>query len=490
MTPRAPRLTELLGLLLFAALVRWGLALVSPNLFWPDEVYQTLEPAHRLAFGSGLESFEWRIGLRSYVVPGLLSAVMAVTAPFGAGSSGYVAGAAAAMVLLSLWPIVAAVRIALRAHGATAALFAAVLAATWFDLVYFAPKALTEVVAGHLLVPALALGLAAAPDDRRRLGAAAMLLGLVAAIRPHLAPGVAVAWLWFVAKAPRQRWLVALLASLLPVVAFGLVDWWTHGKPFASLLVNLTFNVGEGRSLDYGWLPKYHYAVYLWHTWTPPVAIGFGVLWCCSLRKAPLPAAVALAILGAHSLLGHKEYRFVYPAIPLLLVGIAVGAAVVVERLRAAWQRPALLATVAVFLAATLFAGLDFHRAKTPTGLGDRRQATSHWSAFGDGLQAMRDLSQRDDVRGVAVTGIEWQYCGGYTWLHHAVPLYFVDLPETPKPVWPHVNYLLAKGQAQPDPEGFVEVARHGTVRVLRRDGDVVVRPGYDINQVLVARKE
>jgi hypothetical protein len=488
---RAPSLRPgvVFALLLVAATLRIGLALAQPNLFWPDEIYQTLEPAHRLVFGHGIESFEWRIGLRSYVLPGILSAVVFATAPLAAGSSGYVAGVVVSLALLSLWPIAAAARIAAQAGGARAAWFAAVLAAVWFDLVYFAPKALTEVVAGHLLVPAIAIGLGAATNARRPVFVASMLLGLVVSIRPHLAPGAAVAWSWFVLRAPRLRWSAALCGAASSIVLFGLVDWFTHGRPFGSLVVNVTFNVGDARSLDWGWLPKHFYAVYLWRTWTPPVAVAFALLWVLGLRRAPLPGLVAMAILGSHSLLGHKEYRFVYPALPLLLVGVAVGAAVVVERLRAAWQRPATIAVLLAFVAASLWAGLDFHRAKTPTGLGDRRAAISYWSAFGDPLRAMRELSLRDDVRGVAVLGVEWQYCGGYTWLHQPVPLYFVDRPETPSPAWPHVNYVVAADAAAANvPAGFVEVSRHGAVRVLRRDGEVTPRPGYDVSEVLQGR--
>lgn len=486
MPPPAPHRALLFAVLAAAAAVRIGLAIGSPNLFWPDEIYQTIEPAHRLAFGNGILSFEWQIGLRSYVVPAVLAGVMRATAPLATGSAGYLTAIAALLSLLSLWPIAAAARIAGAARGRTAALLAAVLAAVWFDLVYFAPKALTEVIAGNLLLPGIALGLTAAPAARRPVFAAAALLGLAAAIRPHLAPGAAVAWLWFVARAPRARLPVALLGAALPVLVFGIVDWATHGRPFESLLVNLRFNVGEGHSLDWGWLPKHFYAVYLWRTWTPAVALAFGALWLLSLRRAPLPALVALAILGSHALIGHKEYRFIYPALPLLLVGVAVGAAVAIERLPLAGRRAATGTAAAAFTAASLFAGLDFHRAKTPTGLGDRRAADSHWTAFGGELRAMRDLSRRDDVRGVAVIGIQWQFCGGYGWLHHDVPLFFVDRPGTPAPAWPHVNYVVANGGEVP--AEFVEVARHGAVRVLRRDGDVRVLDGYDANDVLQGR--
>jgi hypothetical protein len=371
------------------------------------------------------------------------------------------------------------------ANGGAAAVLSLCLGAVWFDLVYFAPKALTEVVAGHLLVPALALGLAAAPNSRRPIFAASLLLGLAASLRPHVAPGACLAWAWLVCRSPRDRLGPALAGATLAVLPYGLVDWFTHGYPFASVVGNIGFNVGDGSSLEFGWLPAHYYAVYLWDTWTPAVAIVFGGLWLLGVRRAPLPAVTALAILGSHSLIGHKEYRFVYPALPLLLINVAVGASVLVERVRPQRRRIATAAFAAAFATTSIWAGSDFHRAKTPTGLGDRRTAVSYWHAFGDGLRAMRDLSRRDDVKGVAVAGIPWQFSGGYTWLHRDVPLFF--FPRTvPGSAWPHVNYAIARdADVPPD---FAEVARFGEVRVLHRGGEVVAAPGYDVNDVLKGR--
>ena len=51
------------GLALLAAILVAGgaariwLACVDDGIYWPDEVYQSLEPAHRLVFGPGLVSW-------------------------------------------------------------------------------------------------------------------------------------------------------------------------------------------------------------------------------------------------------------------------------------------------------------------------------------------------------------------------------------------------------------------------------------------------
>jgi len=55
-----------------AALRLW-LAFSDDGVHWPDEIYQTLEPAHRAAFGYGLLAWEFLEGARSWALPGLIA---------------------------------------------------------------------------------------------------------------------------------------------------------------------------------------------------------------------------------------------------------------------------------------------------------------------------------------------------------------------------------------------------------------------------------
>ena len=191
----------LFAVLAFAFALRAGSSLALPNVHWPDEIFETLEPAHRLAFGHGVISWEWRTGIRNWLFPGFLAALMRLSAPLGPGSTGYVVGTTLVLSALGVLPVWAAWRIARRTTGAGPALLAAFACAVWSDLVYFAPKPLNEVVAGHLLAAAVALtpqtAGAAAP---RRTGGAGLLFGLVVALRPQFGPAV-LAGLLFASRA-------------------------------------------------------------------------------------------------------------------------------------------------------------------------------------------------------------------------------------------------------------------------------------------------
>src|SRR5437868_7838218 len=146
------------ALLLVALTLRIGLALAYPTLDWPDEVFQTTEPAHRLAFGNGVVTWEWREGTRNWMLPGLLAGIMRTTAWTGAGSSGYLRGITLILGALSLSVVWFAYQWGSREFGARGGMLIAIICAAWYDLVYYGPKALNEVVAAHLLVAGLYLG--------------------------------------------------------------------------------------------------------------------------------------------------------------------------------------------------------------------------------------------------------------------------------------------------------------------------------------------
>lgn len=53
----------------------------SIRTYWlPDETWQSLEPAHYLAFGYGELTWEWQLGIRTAVYPYVLAAIYRMSA--------------------------------------------------------------------------------------------------------------------------------------------------------------------------------------------------------------------------------------------------------------------------------------------------------------------------------------------------------------------------------------------------------------------------
>src|SRR5262245_40048182 len=234
----------------------------TPNLAWPDEVFQTLEQGHRLAFGYGMIPWEYRDGVRSWFLPGLLGAVMRATAFLGSGPRGYLLGVDVFLALASLSPVATTMAWARRA-GLRPVWLAGAACAVWFELVYFSGKALTEVFAAYALAPALLLSdLSRRSGERRHALWAGALWGLAVGLRFHLAPAALVGFVW-IARRDLKRWAQLLAGGGAVILVFGLVDWVSWSYPFQSFFLNFWTNMVKGKAQFFGESPALEYVASL-----------------------------------------------------------------------------------------------------------------------------------------------------------------------------------------------------------------------------------
>src|SRR5262249_43210459 len=49
---------------------------IDPSINWWDEVFQSTEQAHRLVYGYGLVPWEFQLGMRSWLLPGIAAGIM------------------------------------------------------------------------------------------------------------------------------------------------------------------------------------------------------------------------------------------------------------------------------------------------------------------------------------------------------------------------------------------------------------------------------
>jgi hypothetical protein len=80
-------------------------------MVWGDEIFQVSEQAHRLVYGSGLVPWEFQLGMRSWLLPGVIAALIELARIAGGGpdyyipliASSFAPLAAAPMVCVFLW---------------------------------------------------------------------------------------------------------------------------------------------------------------------------------------------------------------------------------------------------------------------------------------------------------------------------------------------------------------------------------------------------
>ena len=144
----------LTALVALAILLRLQPILVEPSAVWPDEIFQTSEPAHRLVFGSGLVAWEFQLGVRSWLLPGIIAGLMELSRIIGDGPDYYLPVIAVGFAGLAAAPVVCCFLWCRPLFGITGALLAGLAVAVAAEPVYFGARTLSETVAGHLLIVA------------------------------------------------------------------------------------------------------------------------------------------------------------------------------------------------------------------------------------------------------------------------------------------------------------------------------------------------
>jgi GPI mannosyltransferase 3 len=190
---------------------------VFPGINHPDEVFQTVEQAHRLVFGTGLVPWEFVYGTRSWVLPGTLAGLMAVASAFGDGPDYYMPTIGLALAVLGAVSALCAFLWGKRFFGTAGGVIAGTLTAVWMDAVYFGARTLSDAVAAHILVIALYVS---TPDrralvTRRRAIAAGALLVLTGSLRVQLFPAIGLIGVWQLLTAFRHQRVAFVGSGLL-----------------------------------------------------------------------------------------------------------------------------------------------------------------------------------------------------------------------------------------------------------------------------------
>jgi len=448
----------LLAVLALALFLRLIFFHFSPSIYWADEIFQTQEPAHHLAYGPAMVTWEYRLGVRSWVLPAVIAVIMKTTAWLGPGSSGYVFATAVFFALFSLTVVWFAFAWCRKYYGIHYAALASFSAAIWFELVNFGPRALNELLAGNLFLPAIYLGsLPPEPkgENKWRLVVVGLLLGLTACLRIQYAPAVAVAGIWIMSQNWKARWLPMSAAVAAVVAIFGIVDAMTWSFPFYSYWAYFRENIVNHKAAGFGILPWYYYfASLLVHT--GPLAL-FALI---GLRRSPILGWISLAILLPHSLIAHKEFRYIYPVLPMLLVLAAVGQIDFLQfaERKMRW-RPSLrsnfLISAGVVLACSLVLASQFPR----------------WQKARGGLRAFSLLSQDRGACGLAILNINWWDTGGYTYLHRPIPIFYLPDAEVGSSISQSFNRLVTPKTGDVPLPGFHVSSCQDGVCVYQREG-------------------
>lgn len=340
----------------------------SAGVHHPDEYFQTVEFASEKLGRTHAAFLPWEhtYRLRPYLQPAVYVGAARALAAVGASAP------ATALLVFRLGSALLNLAALLLLWAALARRLPEPRARTWllaaclftFYLPYLSVRSSSESVSGALLAAGLAAWLLLEARPVRAALVAGLILGLAFDTRYQLGLCVAGfgAWLLYVRRAVRP--FLALAGGVITMVALGLVvDRWGYGVWTLTPWNYLRANLIEGRANSFGTAPFYQYVVDLAATWPPlPALAGLAVVvFWFRARRDPLTWTSAPLVVG-HSLLAHKELRFLFPLAPL---AAAMAALLFLDpSLRSGWQarwsgrlRPAfaiLVALNALWLAGSL----------------------------------------------------------------------------------------------------------------------------------------
>lgn len=325
-----PGARSTLGLVLIA-LVPLVHAAAFPGLVHPDEVFQALEPANRLAFGFGVKAWEWDVGLRNWAIPGLLAGLLKFASTVGIDDP---LGRRVMLLLPSLGLHLAALaavrRFARRRVSEGQANWAVLLVGLSPLTILFAGRTLSEAVSGALLVIAFER-LDVADQDPKRAGfLSGVLFGLAEVARYGSAPFILVALIWLAWKRSRALPFVVGGGAVI-ALGLGVLDAVTWGGFWHSLIEYTDFNIIKGKAAGFGRSP--------WWAYLPQLVLLISALSIVRWRtqhtlRAVLPMLAAAVYFVSISAVPHKEDRFLYPA---ALVVLMAAAPAFVSMVKSAW---------------------------------------------------------------------------------------------------------------------------------------------------------
>lgn len=474
--------------LAIAAIVAVALALrVQAYSLWDqhhaDEFFQYLEQANRIVTGYGMVPWESRDYMRNALPPQFLSLPIWIGDlfdPKGMLPIHLARISFAAVCLLALagaWGLGAAKS---RRH----ALVALLVAAIWYDSVQFSVLLLTESVATAVLALGAALlvnGVSAAPEPLRPnyLRVAGFLLVLGFLLRIQYSPFVA-ALVIASARLDRKVWWNLFLGAVLALAVGVASDLASGHMPLLWILNAFRLTITEGRAAEFGTEGPLFYPrlIGLALGVAAPAIIAAALL--AGRRYWPLILAAAVN-LAFHTAIDHKEYRYIWVTVFMILVLAAIGSVSLADWL-AARRTPGRTAGWAALLALALgWIGLS------QTVLGDSidQRLKKIGGAYS---QAGFTAAARPQTCGIAAAEKPSEHLIKAI-LRRNVPVYVIPtdmgdgMSSLPQEIVDSANVVIADGDLPFNPEYRVDACfkrRDETACVLIRPGTCNPAAGQD----------
>lgn len=439
--------SELLPFLLIFALslfVRIYASFTSIAQIFPDEIFQTLEPAHKLVFGRGFTYWEFKVGARSWFLPGVIAGVYKLLDTFGVKDPLYINIGVKIFFSIFNSLAVSVVYLLFRRHGLDkkeAFLFSLPLAASYL-LSYISVRTISESAALPFMVFAVYFASNYIEKETKKdLFFTVLNVGIAYMIRFQtciFAFGLAIA-LFLTAKKRFQAALIFGFGYIGMMLIQGVMDIFTWGNFAQSLLTYLDYNIIRKVSDNFSVSPWYFFLrefAATFHPLTYISAILLMIFAAVNFRKnrsLVLFFFPFLFFFVVHSAIAHKQPRFVFACCFALLALSSEFFAFLCKKY--AKNRK----NAAVFLSLFLLFSLDaFPHLKYSTIWNHSTTVVDNFygrdkgkeKIFGGVLETEAELGRIPDLKRAYLFGIPQIWSGGYSYFHKNGQISFASKPD------------------------------------------------------------
>ncbi len=143
-----------------------------------------------------------------------------------------------------------------------------------------------------------------------------LLLGASFIVRFQMAFAIAPLWFWFIYKKREgAKGLTLVALGIVLAIALNLpLDYWGYGEWTFSAWNYFDHNILRGAAAGFGVAPWYYYVTKIFSKGIPPLSLFFLVptAWCWIKRRDHWVTWITLPFFVLHSMVGHKELRFLF----------------------------------------------------------------------------------------------------------------------------------------------------------------------------------
>ena len=398
-------------------IIGFGLRIIvlsySQHIYYADELYQTLEQGYRLYFGYGIIPWEFQDHIRSWVIPSFVYLLIAISMILNLE---YTKLVALFFSTLSTTIIISIYYIFKQYTNKSQALVAAGSTAIWYELIYFTHRPFSEMISTTFLLAGIAI-------YAKSIILSSILMTIGCYLRPQYAIAIAI-WIcihFIIDKQlypkAKRHFKTIISASIATTIGLGLIDYNISGTWFPPL-TNYLFPyiqstsqlISETQSDNNQ--PWYYYIVTLLIS-----SLGLYLAPCINLtKKRKMLLLLPLIVIGLHSLISNKQYRFVLLAIPILISLSAT--AIFIFSKKWIYSIHTRQIITLFFLCIVSFLGI---RDNLP---GQQKVYQQSILGADPHLTVYQQLRKRDDICGIYDTTRPWVLTGGYYYLNKPIPLY------------------------------------------------------------------